>query len=117
MSDSAKLVVHEDDWKFRLAWEFEDDIGGTICDEAEYKKYSEENQPEDRETWECWIASTIAKQSAAEHDSFGFYWKSLSDARKVLNQIKLRFKQDRPLPEWAKTALAAGWKAPKGWKA
>lgn len=48
-----------------------------------------------------------------------FWWESRSGAQKALKVAKEAVKlaaEKRPLPEWAKKALAEGWKAPKGWK-
>lgn len=48
-----------------------------------------------------------------------FWWSSRSGAQKALKVAKEAAKlaaEKRPLPEWAKKALAEGWKAPKGWK-
>ena len=46
-------------------------------------------------------------------------WESKSGATKALRAAKAAAaaaKTDRPMPEWAVKALAAGFKAPKGWK-
>jgi len=46
-------------------------------------------------------------------------WDSSSAARKALVAARAAIKlagANRPLPAWATTALANGWKAPKGWK-
>lgn len=48
-----------------------------------------------------------------------FYFESEKQARDCLRRINielLAWQEKRPLPEWAKQALAAGWKAPKNWK-
>jgi hypothetical protein len=46
-----------------------------------------------------------------------FFWESRSSAAKALKVAKEAIKnREHPLPDWAKTALAEGWKAPKGWK-
>ncbi len=46
-----------------------------------------------------------------------FFWESRSSAAKALKVAKEAVKnRERPLPEWAKKAIAEGWKAPKGWQ-
>jgi hypothetical protein len=45
-------------------------------------------------------------------------WESKSDATKALRAARAAVKAakaGKPLPEWAITATAAGWKPPKGW--
>ena len=78
----------------------------------------------DRGDWEWVTAETAAAEFCKEHGvlhSARGPWEfdSFSQAKKCLRHVKLALKQDqgRELPEWAKTALAAGWKPPKGWKA
>ncbi len=58
-------------------------------------------------------------QDSRGHDSTGFWWESESAARAALAKVKVIAKtllNDVPWPEWARKALAAGWKPPKGWK-
>jgi len=46
-------------------------------------------------------------------------WEDYDEAEAVLRTIVAEVNADEaktPLPDWAQTALAAGWKAPKGWK-
>lgn len=46
-----------------------------------------------------------------------FFWESKSGAAKALRVAKEVVKnRERPLPDWAIKAIAAGWKAPKGWE-
>lgn len=62
-------------------------------------------------------AAAAAKPTG--HDPYrGFYWDTRSAAQKALTACNaaLRMCRDnKPWPEWAKQALAAGWKPPKGW--
>jgi hypothetical protein len=47
-----------------------------------------------------------------------FRFDSTSVAREALRAVNARLnldKANKPLPEWAKKALAEGWKPPKGW--
>jgi len=49
----------------------------------------------------------------------GFYWEHKSDVQQALKLAKLRIVEARskvPWPQWARDAVAHGWKAPKGWK-
>lgn len=49
----------------------------------------------------------------------GFYWGSRKDAQEALRLAKLRIKEAKekvPWPQWARDAVAHGWKPPKGWK-
>ena len=51
------------------------------------------------------------------HD--GYRWETRGDAQRALRAAKAALLDARskvPLPDWAKQALAAGWKMPKGWK-
>jgi hypothetical protein len=46
-------------------------------------------------------------------------WDSRTAATKALRTARAAMKlvaENRPLPAWAATALANGWKPPKGWK-
>jgi len=49
-------------------------------------------------------------------------WDTLTAAKKALRLAKATFKaqmdarKNAPWPEWAVTAIANGWKAPRGWK-
>jgi hypothetical protein len=50
--------------------------------------------------------------------AYGFYWEQRSDAQQALTLAKLRIKEakdKKPWPQWAREAVAHGWKAPKGW--
>jgi hypothetical protein len=47
------------------------------------------------------------------------YWETKNEATVALRAARLAVKlyqANIPWPEWAKTAVANGWKAPKGWK-
>ena len=46
-----------------------------------------------------------------------FCWESHADAKAALAMVKTAIANiEHPWPEWALTAKANGWKAPKGWK-
>ncbi len=74
--------------------------------------------PKDKDEWQQWAASkAIRSVPGVLFDIIGAFWETEAEARVALRVAKEALKQERPLPEWAKTALAEGWKAPKGWKA
>ncbi len=109
-----RLVIIPDRYTYRIGW---------ICDGEEGAMLGEDKSegigatPAKRDDWELWASNKIAREAKAERDGRGFYWESKSEASAVLKAIQLQFKNaDRPLPEWAKLALDAGWKPPKGWK-
>ena len=52
-------------------------------------------------------------------DRLGYGWSSKSSALKVLRRCRAELKSIRdniPWPDWAKRAVAEGFKPPKGWK-
>lgn len=109
-----RLVVFEDRYGYRIGWECDGDTGAVI---GQDKSDGTGPAPTDRDAWEVWIASKLAKESGAYRDGAAFCWESKSAALAVLRAIKLQFRNaERPLPEWATTALAAGWKPPKDWR-
>ena len=68
------------------------------------------------------IAERIAAQSPgatrnAPHEAW--VWpdrKAAAAVRQAIVAAVNAKKAETPLPDWAQKALAAGWKAPKGWK-
>lgn len=114
-----KLMVVKNDYDYQLQWWLaeDDDMGLTI---GELRESDLGPEPQDREEWENWVAHRIAAESddvLSRQDGEAFLWDSQRAVKAALAQIKLAWKTKvRELPEWAKTALAAGWKAPKGWK-
>lgn len=113
-----KLVTVYENYRFYVQWELDggDDMGA-VLGEGGSKDHSGP-PPTERGNWEHWTATkTLSQLPGVEHDSKGFFFDSKSAADKARAAANLAMKQDRELPDWAKTALAAGWKAPKGWKA
>jgi len=52
-------------------------------------------------------------------DQLGYGWKSKRGALKTLRRCRAELKSirdDAPWPEWAKRAVAEGFKPPKGWR-
>lgn len=112
-----RLVVVDGDYRWFLQWYLADDgeMGLSI---GELKNKELGDEPEDREDWENWIAHKIAEKSQGVYRQDGvLFWDSRRAAQGALKQIKLAWKtRVRELPEWARTALDAGWKPPKDWK-
>jgi hypothetical protein len=129
---SDKLVVDEIGGEWRIAWFLEEDGDyGSVLGEHTYKQADLDaaKDTEDRED----IAATLAVQALKpersgpnSHAGYSgaFYWESQAAAKKALAVANAAIKADKlraeknhvGWPEWALTALANGWKAPKGWK-
>lgn len=111
-----RLVVFQRDMEYvyRIGWLLaeEGEIGLVIGEDSKCLKRPE---PTDRDAWENWVAHKVARDSqGADHDFGGFYWESSREAKATLATIKLQFKGGKkPLAEWEKRAIAAGWKPPK----
>jgi hypothetical protein len=100
---------------FRIFWEDGEDVGGHLCQD---KTDGEGPPPVDRDDWEHWCASRAVRTApGVQFDSFGAYWETEKEALAALRiaRAALSQDQDRELPEWAKTAISQGWKAPKNW--
>lgn len=110
-----RLVLDEEKYQFRIRWECDDDLGGYLCQDKSDGKGA---APKEREAWEHWAASKAVRSApGVQIDSCSAWWESKNEALGALRIAKAALKQQRPLPEWATMALAAGWVAPKGWKA
>ncbi len=110
---------------WRLQWFIvEDDCEGAVLGEYDYAKEELETHlsgknGEDREFYIAEIAALDRSGAPGrQHDRYGHFWESEKEAKAALRIVKAALKNDggRPMPDWAKQALAAGWKAPKGWK-
>lgn len=102
---------------FVLQWFCDGETGGAVGDDG--GKPGKLPEPEDREKWETWVANKLAAETASgrRNGNGEFFWETRSGAERALRAIKLAWRnRERSLPEWAKQALAAGWKAPNGWK-
>lgn len=121
MARDPYLVVDdrgEGNYKFRLSWFLpeDDDIGGSVGDstytEADLKTLDASNV-------DCAVAYlAISKSGTVRRDVSGFYWETRGEAQGALRIVKAAIAAgvERPMPDWANKALAAGWKAPKGWR-
>lgn len=108
---ATTLEIVERGYNFYLAWFEDGDEGGFLGQDP---LDGTGDPPTDRDDWEHWAASKAV--SSAERDSYGFTWESERAAKSALALARAALNYERPLPEWAQTALANGWKAPRGWK-
>lgn len=112
------LVVHQaGDGYFYIAWYLaeEQDFGAYVGEGPLGTK--EPDRLSERDEWECWTADKIAREDPDHIDEdMGYCWETAAAAKRVLAQINLAFKAPRPLHDWEKKALEAGWKPPKGWE-
>jgi len=114
------LVIDDHDernYKYRLSWYLpeDDDIGGSLGD----PEYTEADlKTADADDVDSVIAYLAVSKMGVPKDYNGFYWETRSQAQSALRIAKAAIAAgvDRPMPDWATKALAAGWKAPKGWK-
>lgn len=114
----AKNKLRIGDWRrgrFRICW--------LIVDEGEegahLGDYLYEGKPSDVFDEHSVATEAARKVAASECDEIGLFWETQSAARKALaaaNAALRSHRSTKPWPEWAKQALAAGWKAPKGWQ-
>src|SRR5882762_6400461 len=113
MSDPTLIVEVTRGYEWRLVWYFpdENDTGATFGDEGESTG---------QELFEQNAGYSAAKLThGCERDKIGFYWNTEPQAKRAKTAINAAIKSarsKRPLPDWAIKAIAAGWKAPKGWK-
>jgi hypothetical protein len=109
-----KLVVVENKYIYRIQWELDDgdDLGAYLCQD---KTDGEGEGPTERQDWAA--SRAVRTSEGVSFDDIGAWWDNQKQAQAALRVAKEALKQDRPMPEWATKALAAGWKPPKGWKA
>ena len=109
-----RLVVeyHNGSRTYGIQWALADgEMGAWLC---ESKEDGEGPAPKDRGNYEHWLANKLAR-GLSDPDSPG-KWEFEAPARRALKVIRTQLALPRELPEWAKTALEAGWTPPKGWK-
>jgi hypothetical protein len=103
--------------EWRIAWVFEDDVGGLL---GQSREDGLGPAPSGIDDWEQWAAckAILDAYPDVERDRESFIWSTESSAKKALRIAKASLKggQEKPMPEWALKALANGWKPPKGWK-
>lgn len=113
---SDKLAIIEDGYTYRICWVVDGEEGAWLGDYLRH--YLQHNSSMDG-TNEHRIATEAANQAGGcEIDNLGLLWESKARAQEALVSARAALKAARsskPYPEWAIKALAAGWKAPKGW--
>ena len=109
---SDKLAIIEDGYAYRICWVVDGEEGAWLGD------YLQHN-PTFHDDDEHRVATEAANQAGGcEIDNIGLRWESKARAQEALVSARAALKAARsskPYPEWAIKALAAGWKAPKGW--
>lgn len=114
-----RLVFSEDGisgrgGRLRIYWEEDGELGGSL---GQSLTDGTGDAPADRDEWEHWAASRAVRNApGVKEDNWGLYWETEKLARGAVRIAREALKQERPIPEWAKTALAEGWTPPKGWK-
>ena len=98
-----------------------DDVPKSI-DDVDKREFSDD----DGRDRDFFVATIAASQASPDgRDNCGFYWDSVSAAKRAITKINAARKADaaaqkalkagKPWPEWAVKAKAEGWRAPKGW--
>lgn len=117
---------HQQPYGYFIAWYLveEADMGGCLGDE----KYPKNFVPKTEDSWSCYTATmaveTFAKgldpdQVTQGQNSGVWYFERRTDAVAALRHANIALNlgwHDKPMPDWAVTALAAGWTPPKDWK-
>ncbi len=112
MAWTLDIIVEQ--YKFRIAWYEDGEEGGWLGQDP---NDGLGDAPTDSDDWEHWAASgAVRALPSTQSDSLSFFWESMSDAKAALRVAKLALKSERPMPDWARTAIANGWKPPRGWK-
>jgi hypothetical protein len=102
-----RLVVIHDNWVYRIAW--------WIAEYGEQGLVLGDGGGRPAGNDDTVVAERALKGS--DRDRQGFFWDSKSAAKRAIRVANAAIKNaDRPLPDWAKQAIEAGWKAPKGWR-
>ena len=118
-----KLVIEESlhgCQGFRIYWYLAEvgDLGAAVGEFKVPTMKPRESYKTD-EDFQCHLVNHVAgKTEGVEHDHNSYFWETRAQAQRALRLLKAELKAARdntPWPDWAKQALAAGWKAPKGW--
>ena len=121
MSDVLTIFEDARD-EYYIAWAFDGDAGARVgqSDASPETLRRQITAAKDREDIEFLKAELVAAEDekATRRGVDGFIWGGLSAAQAALKRMKLSIADESnvPWPEWALTAKAAGWTAPKGWK-
>lgn len=135
MTKDKLIIVEDHHGNYQIQWYLaeEQDTGATLGDECcraseplllIWGRALDRGEVKDEDLEHC--AATVGAASQKHTEMYpvntidsGFYWEHRSDAQQALALAKLRIKEARektPWPQWARDAVAHGWKAPKGWK-
>lgn len=103
----ARLDIFEERYEFIVAWDNDGYPGLALGEEYD-------DDPEH-------VAANAAAASLGTHARRidVMVWDTKSDAMKALRAARAAVKavkSGKPMPPWAVTATAEGWKPPKGWK-
>ena len=107
------IDIVKDNYMFHLAW-FDDEDGEGLRFGDDHETESVKKCPSDPDLAEHWHAVRGAKTVNGS-----LHWDSVTDAKKAkasANAAVKAYRVNKPLPDWALQAKAAGWTAPKGWK-
>lgn len=113
---AEKLDVFGWHGSYRISWS-EDGDEGLILGPGLLREFSD--KPEMADTV-CAVSAILAMPDDARRlDGSVWLWESEAKATKALkvaNRAMKVHESKTPWPEWARQALAEGWKPPKGWK-
>lgn len=121
---NARLAIEErrDRYTFQIGWFLpEDGDFGLMLGETWNENKNVTRDKADQDDPEHWDAEhAVAPMATSRANSCGaFEFESRSAAQKALAAAKAAIgagKENRPMEEWEKIAIANGWKPPKGWK-
>jgi len=125
-----KLTIQElraGAYGYCIQWKLADDgelgavVGEGIGDNLDIERATAANEKCSSEEREDAVVTLAAAEMKPEfRQGLGFYWDRLAEAQAALHACNAALKafrlSSKPMPEWALTAAAAGWKPPKGWK-
>lgn len=108
-----------------IAWVFDGDAGGALGDptytQADLVKAAADPTGDDWDHVKATITASktvgVERIRARYAHTTCYVWPNRKLANAALRAIRaaLKDKGDKPWPEWAVKAKAAGWTAPKGW--
>ena len=123
-----KLIMVESRIGYAIQWYLEDggDLGATLGEGETHQSLCKmDREFESGKTDKYSLEHNVATLAAWKHEGMqhnydeGFYWESKTGATQALRLAKIAVKElrdNKPWPDWAKQAMAHGWKVPKGWK-
>ena len=106
------LVVTLDRYVHRVAWFIaeEGDIGAILGD----RKVPTKLPPNEDPDWEHFAACHAVRDSeGCQRDGEGYYFDTRTAAETAKRSAVAAMK-NKPLADWERKALSAGWKPPKG---